>query len=123
MEKSRRTAIVMLVAGLFLLGLYFGIRLPRWVPKGPARLYDTPVLLQRIQTLSELVTVKYTMEQVEVWTDPPPAVVAMYAGDNGNLLLGQGTMKAGIDLSQIKPDDIQIDGKTVRVKLPPAQIT
>jgi hypothetical protein len=86
-------------------------------------MYDTPILLQRVQTLSELVTVKYTMEKVEVWDDPPPAILSLFAGDNRILLLAQGTVKAGIDLSQLKPEDIQVHDKTITIKLPPARIT
>ena len=124
MEKALRVRILLLVTGLFLLGLYFGLKLPRWFSaKGATRTYDTPVLLQQVQTLSELVTVKYTLEKVEVWTDPPPAVLSLFAGDNRVLLLAQGIVKAGIDLSKIKPADVQIHEKTITIKLPPAQIT
>jgi hypothetical protein len=124
MEKAFRVRIALLVIGIFLLGLYFGIKLPRLLaPKGAARAYDTPLLLQQIQTLSDLVTVKYTLEKVEVWTDPPPAVLSLFAGESRILLLAQGTVKAGIDFSKIKSDDISIHERTITIKLPPAQIT
>ena len=91
--------------------------------RAPLLDYDTPMLLQQVQTLSELVTVKYTLEKVEVWDDPPAPVLSLFSGDNRILLLAQGTVKAGIDLSQIKPADIQIHEKTITIKLPAARIT
>jgi hypothetical protein len=124
MAKTRRVTMVMAVVVLFLLGVYFGSRLPRlFGGGGPRREYDTPVLLQQVQTLSELVTVKYVLEKVEVWDDPPPAVLSLFSGDNRILLLAQGTVKAGIDLSRITPADVQIRNKTITIRLPPAQIT
>lgn len=124
MAKARRATLVLAMAVLFLAGLYFGWKLPRWFAGGgPRRMYDTPMLLRQVQSLSELVTVKYVMEKVEVWDDPPPAVLSLFAGDNRILLLAQGTVKAGIDLSQLKPSDIQVHGQTVTIKLPPAQVT
>lgn len=115
----------LVVAVLFLAGLYFGSKLSHlFARKGPARVYDTPVLLQQVQTLSDLVTVKYVVEKVEVWEDPPAGVLAQFvAGDNRILLLARGVIKAGVDFGQLKPADLKIDGKTIWINLPPAHIT
>jgi len=125
MAKARRATVVLAVAALFLAGLYFGSKLPHlFGRKGPARVYDTPVLLQQVQTLSDLVTVKYVVEKVEVWEDPPAGVLAQFvAGDNRILLLARGVIKAGVDFGQLKPADLKIDGKTIWINLPPAHIT
>jgi hypothetical protein len=124
MAKARKAMILVAVAALFLIGVYLGVKLPRLFGRqGATRTYDTPMLLQQVQTLSELVTVKYVLQKVEVWDDPPPPVLSLFAGDNRILLLAQGTVKAGIDLSQIKPGDVQIRDKTIIIKLPPARIT
>jgi hypothetical protein len=125
MAKSRRAMMVVLVLALFLAGLFFGSKLQRrFGSKGPTRMYDTPVLLQQVQTLSELVTVKYVLEKVEVWNDPPSGLVSQFvAGDNRILLLARGVVKAGVDFHQLKPADIRVDGKTIWINLPPARIT
>lgn len=116
--------IVMAGLALFLFGIYLGVKVPRLLKgQGPHRVFDTPILLQQVQTLSELVTVKYVLQKIEVWDDPPPPVLSLFSGDNHILLVAQGTVKAGIDLGKIKPEDIQIRDKTVSIKLPPAQIT
>jgi hypothetical protein len=117
--------VVVAVMALFLVGLYFGSKLPRlFGRKGATRTYDTPVLLQQVQTLSELVTVKYVVEKVEVWEDPPSGLLAQFvAGDNRILLLARGNVKAGVDLGQLKSSDLRVDGKTIWINLPPARIT
>lgn len=80
---------------------------------------NTSAVLQQVQTVSELVTVKYVIEKVVILED-----VRWIAGlgENRVLLLAHGNVKAGIDLGKIKPGDIEISGKTIRLRLPPAQI-
>jgi len=125
MANARRAKTVFAVVMLFLLGVYFGSRIPRWFAHpGATRVYDTPVLLQQVQTLSDLVTVKYVVEKVEVWNDPPSGLISQFvAGDNRILLLARGVIKAGVDLGKLKPEDLRIDGKTIWINLPPARIT
>jgi hypothetical protein len=126
MANARRaTMVVVAVVAMFLAGIYFGTKLPHlFGSKGPSRVYNTPVLLQQVQTLSELVTVKYVLEKVEVWNDPPSGLVSQFvAGDNRILLLARGVVKAGVDFHQLKAEDIRVDGKTIWINLPPARIT
>jgi hypothetical protein len=74
-------------------------------------------LLQKVQTLSQFVTVKYTLEKVVEYDD------AKWYGDSRVLLVAHGVVKAGIDLSQLAPGDVQIAGKTICMTLPRARIT
>jgi hypothetical protein len=92
-------------------------------PQGARRAYDTPVLLQQVQTLSELVTVKYVVEKIEIWDDPPSGWRQFVAGDNRILLLARGVVKAGVDFRQLKPEDLKVQGKTLWINLPQARIT
>jgi hypothetical protein len=48
---------------------------------------------------------------------------AGFVGENRILFLAHGIVKAGIDLKQMKPEDIEINGKHITLKLPNAQIT
>ena len=121
---KRRVSISLALIVLFLAGLYFGAKLPRlFGSKGATRTYDTPVLLQQVQTLSELVTVKYVVEKVEIWEDPPSGLMQFVAGDNRILLLARGVVKAGVDFQKLKPEDLKVQGKTIWINLPPARIT
>ena len=92
-----------------------------WVPlplsSAPPRIQNTATMLKQVQTLSELVTVKYVLEKVVILED------IKWYGENRVLLVAHGVVKAGVDLQEIKPEDVRVDDKKVLVKLPPARIT
>jgi hypothetical protein len=101
---------------IFLIGAALGFYLTR-VNRPSSVTYNTSVILKQVQTLSQLVTVKYVMENVVVAED------AKWYGDNRVLLVAHGIVKAGIYLDQIKPGDISVSGKKLKIKLPAAAIT
>ena len=92
-----------------------------WVPlplsSAPPRIQNTATMLKQVQTLSQLVTVKYVLEKVVILED------IKWYGENRVLLVAHGVVKAGVDLQEIKPEDVRVDDKKVVVKLPPARIT
>jgi len=92
-----------------------------WVPlplsSAPPRIQNTATMLKQVQTLSELVTVKYVLEKVVILED------IKWYGENRVLLVAHGVVKAGVDLQEIKPEDVRVGDKKVVVKLPPARIT
>jgi hypothetical protein len=82
----------------------------------PAR-FNTSVLLQRVQTLSQLVTVKYVLEKVVVLDD------VRWYGESRVILVAHGVVKAGLDLGAIQPADIAVSEKRIKLKLPRPLIT
>lgn len=90
----------------------------------------TPVIqsgtavVRRIQQLSRLETAAYTVEQViDVSQGQGNPVFDFLAGDN-LLLIAHGKVVAGVDLSLLDPSAVTIspDGRTITLRLPPAQI-
>ena len=107
----------MALAVLFF-GIYLGFTISHWLKTGTGlRFENTATVVQQVQTLSDLVTVKYVMEKVVILED------AKWYGENRVLLLAHGIVKAGIDLKRITADDVTITGNRISVKLPPPQIT
>jgi len=107
----------MTLAVLFF-GVYLGFTVSRWLKTGTGlRFENTATVVQQVQTLSDLVTVKYVMEKVVILED------AKWYGENRVLLLAHGIVKAGIDLKRITADDVTISGNRISIKLPPPQIT
>jgi hypothetical protein len=107
--------VLLLILGL---GLMVGLGVGRVISAGGrVRSYTTSTLLTQIQGLAQLVTVKYIMEKVVVAED-----VKVY-GESRVLLVAHGIIKAGVDLSKLKPEDIEISGKKVVLRLPSAVIT
>ena len=123
MLKLKRALVLILFILIFGFGLYFGIRLDRLSTHSETRTYNTPALLQQVQTLSELVTVKYILEKVEGIEVPSSTVIGQALGsENRLLLLAHGVVKAGIDLKRMKPEDLRVVGKHIEVHLPPPQV-
>jgi hypothetical protein len=114
------TAVVVLT-----LAVYLTFTITRWLGRGAGLHFgDTANVVRQIQTLSELVTVKYVVEKVVILDAPPESALGQFVqGDNRVLLLAHGIVKAGINLKDLVPGDVTISGKTIRIKLPPAQIT
>ena len=99
-------------------GIYLGFTVSRWLQTGSGlRFENTATVVQQVQTLSDLVTVKYVMEKVVILDD------MKWYGESRVLLLAHGIVKAGIDLKRIKADDVTISGKSISIKLPPPQVT
>ena len=114
------TAVVVLM-----LAVYLTFSITRWLGRGAGLHFgDTANVVRQIQTLSDLVTVKYVVEKVVIVDAPPESTLGQFVqGDNRVLLLAHGIVKAGINLKNLTPGDVTISGKTIRIKLPPAQIT
>ena len=108
--------IFFLVLIIFVVGILLGVK---YAEKKGSSIHeeDTDTVVEQIQTLSDLVTVKYVVEKVVVLDD------VKWYGENRVLLLAHGVVKAGIDLKRLKPGDVKVSGKTIYVHLPPPQLT
>lgn len=80
-----------------------------------------PTVLDRIQRLERLETVTYTMDKVVEGERTSSVLPDFLVGDK-LLLSVHGQAIAGVDLSQLKSSDVTVTGKSVHVRLPPAQI-
>ena len=114
------TAVVVLT-----LAVYLTFSVTRWLGHDAGlRFGNTANVVKQVQTLADLVTVKYVVEKVVILEAPPESTLGQFVqGDNRVLLLAHGIVKAGIDLKHLTPDDVVISGRNLRIRLPPAQIT
>jgi hypothetical protein len=111
--------LVVLALGLFLgLGLWLGFTIHRFTG-GNTNVYNTAAVVRQVQTLSQLVTVKYVMEKVVVYED----VKWFPGGDNRVLMIAHGVVKAGVDFQKLQPEDLELQDKKVKIRLPNPQIT
>ena len=118
MLKIRFLLGALALAIILALGVWLGFALRNFGGNSGATSYNTAVVLRQVQTLSQLVTVKYIMEKVVVYED----VKWFPGGDNRVLMIAHGVVKAGVDLERLKPEDIEVLEKKVKIKLPAAQI-
>lgn len=118
MMNFRLVMTTLVLAAIFAIGLFLGNHLPRLAGSGTTtRISSGPALLNQIQTLSQLVTVKYMIEKVVLLED------VKWFGENRVLIIAHGVVKAGTDFRRLRPEDIQVSGKKIVITLPPAQIT
>ena len=118
MFKLRHILAAVVAAAILGAGLWLGFFIPRWLGLASTLTkYNSATVIQQVQTLSQLVTVQYVLEKVVVLED------VKWFGENRVLLVAHGTVKAGVDLKRLKPADVQVAGKKICIRLPPAQIT
>ena len=92
---------------------------------GRTTTFDTsvPAVVQKIQRLNRLETVVYSIDTVVEGSKSSAVLPDLLAGAR-LLLVVHGQSIAGIDLAQLKPEDVRItnSGQTIHVTLPPSQV-
>jgi hypothetical protein len=84
---------------------------------------SVPAVVEKIQRLNRLETVVYSIDTVVEGDRTSPVLPDILAGDK-ILLVVHGQSIAGIDLAQLKPEDVRIDAAThgIHVTLPASQL-
>jgi hypothetical protein len=118
MNRTRIAIIATLLAIVLGLAALFGFVLPRLMAvKAAPRILNTAAILLQVQTLSQLVTIKYVIEKVVILED------VKWYGESRVLMVAHGIVKAGVDLSQLKPEQLKVTEEKVIITLPKSQIT
>jgi hypothetical protein len=133
-KRSARTfvtAALAFFAGVLLtfLGLVLMVRASQgWASTVSAWLQRTthtdltlPTVVDRIQKLQRLETVVYTMDKI-VTGEKASAILPDFLAGDRLLLLVHGEVIAGVDFQTLKPGDLQVTGKKIRVHVPQAQL-
>lgn len=92
-----------------------------WLEKTLRLGIDQPAIVQRIQRLQRLESVKYTLEKVVTGERESRFLPQAIAGER-LLMIVRGEVFAGVDLSKLKSSDVQVNGKQVRITLPHAEV-
>jgi hypothetical protein len=84
---------------------------------------SVPAVVEKIQRLSRLETVVYSLDTIVQGDRSSPILPDLLAGDH-ILMVVHGQSIAGIDLAQLKPEDVRIDSAThsIHVTLPASQL-
>ena len=81
----------------------------------------TVPIVERIQNLKELKTVRYNFSNiVQSEVEMPPLLAGLY-GDN-IVMVAVGHIEAGIDLALLTPEDLLLTGNTLTIALPAPHI-
>src|ERR1017187_2894386 len=80
-----------------------------------------PTVVMEVRRLSRLESVSFTMDKL-VSGDREGRILPPFLTGDRILLEVHGEAIAGVDLGQLGAADVQVNGHTVRIHLPPAQI-
>jgi hypothetical protein len=88
---------------------------------------DRGATIRQIQALSRLETARYAVETVvPVSKDTTIGGIPLpdFVGGDELLLIASGQVIAGVDLSKLRPEDVQIspDGESITINLPPTEV-
>ena len=91
----------------------------------PLTIVSAPDVVEKVQQLNRLETVVYSLDTVVEGSESNPILPDALAGDK-LLMIVHGQTIAGIDMSKLNPDSVQItegaQGRTIRLTLPPSQV-
>ncbi len=86
---------------------------------------SAPDVIEKIQQLNRLETVKYSLDTIVEGNESSPVLPDALAGDK-LLMIVHGSTVAGVDLSQLKPESVQItetpNGRNIQLTLPASQV-
>jgi hypothetical protein len=82
---------------------------------------NQPAVVRQIQQLQRLETVNYTMDKIISGERDNPFLPKFLAGDR-LLLVVHGEVIGGIDLAKVQPQDVSVNGRSVSLRIPPAEI-
>jgi hypothetical protein len=115
-KRIKFYAVSAVIVALAAVAVYY-----RFFPQREAvirRVVDAPAILQQVQQLSELVTVKYNIQKVIGLKEEKVPF-----GSESVLLMVQATVLGGVDLASLKPEDVSVTAADrVTIKLPPPKI-
>lgn len=87
----------------------------------PARTAAGPTVVEGIQDLDRLATVRWT-ESVPVTRESGGTGLERVFTGERVLLIASGDVEAGIDLARIGEEDVTVEGETVTIRLPEPEI-
>jgi hypothetical protein len=87
----------------------------------PAQTTTGPVVVEGIQDLDQLATVRWT-ESVPITKESGGTDLERILFGERVLLIAVGEVEAGVDLSDLSQDDVRVNGDSVTIRLPEPEI-
>ncbi len=90
-------------------------------PPTPPKVDVQSRVIQQVREMSELTTAAFTMQAV-VPTSQDNSLGGFVIGTTKLLYIAYGEVKAGVDLSQLRDENVEVAGGNIQVQLPPPRI-
>lgn len=131
-KESGKTGNRLVVAlAVVVLGVALGIGLARYgsaLPvlgpifgEGQPKMTASPVVVEGIQKLDQLATVRWT-ESVVITKKTGGGDLKRFLTGEKLILVATGQVEAGVDLSRLGKDDVKVQDKRVEIQLPEPEI-
>ncbi len=123
LKTIKRVLFLFLSLFLFIIFLFGVISVVRFfTPKSSYNFSANPrTVIKQIRDLNRLETAQFTIEKV-IDAGTNKSTFQQFLFGDSILLIAQGEVIAGVDLSKLSDNDISISGSTVRLILPPSEI-
>ncbi|MEP6582653.1 MAG: DUF4230 domain-containing protein [Ginsengibacter sp.] len=134
----RKTLFKYSLVVLSVLGIIFLLQKIHWFPSfknifasQPVVIEETPIIIKEINTLAQLITITYAdevvMDEAKAGKGIPSIISAgasmiMVPSSDRIVIIGRGKVFAGIDLKKLQEKDVNVNGDSIHVTLPAAQI-
>jgi len=82
---------------------------------------SSPTVVEKIRQLSRLESVVYSLDKIVEGERKNAYIPDFLVGDK-LILVAHGEVIAGVDLQQLKPGDVSVNGDSVQVRLPAPQV-
>jgi hypothetical protein len=121
-QRGSRLPWVLVAVGLGL-GAAVGRFGPAWFGGAP-KPQPLPDVITEVRELSRLEGVTYHVERVVDLKDKQQALFGLVPTEDAILLVASGDVVAGVDLGQLRPEDVVVapDRRSVTLHLPPAEV-
>jgi hypothetical protein len=116
---------------IVVLGISLGVGLARYgstlpvvgslLGDKPPRTTTGPVVVEGIQELDQLATVRWT-ESVPVTRESGGDILNRLFSGEKVIVIATGNVEAGVDLKDLGKDDVSVNGETVTINLPEPEI-
>ncbi len=129
----QKKLVLGLVGAAFVAGAVLTALFAAWLAaqRAAPRIGSTATVVRQIQTLTDLVTVKFVMQKVIIFTNASTSTLSQIPNvmkvpgfsEDRLTLLAHGVAKAGVNLSKLEAGDVEVSGERIIVRLPPATVT
>lgn len=100
-----------------------GTPTPTRTPTATPTPTNTPIVVNpKLKALGRLETAQYVMQIIVDLEREPTSLWQQAFGTDKLLLVAEGEVVAGFDLTKIAPHDVQVRGQSVKLTLPPPEI-
>jgi hypothetical protein len=126
------SVVFTLLLGALVLGIFvhharsgFAGKLAAMITGRPLTIVSAPDVVEKVQRLSRLETVVYSLDTVVESSESNPVLPDALAGDK-LLMIVHGQTVAGVDMSKLQADSVEItegaQGRSIRLTLPASEV-